>query len=210
LPYLRKNGVRVLQTLVVSHGDSDHSAGTATLLNAIPIEQLIVGGEMQRFAQGHKCRAGQAWRWPSGVKFQFLSPEQTSRLSTNNSSCVLRVQIGEYQILLSGDIDAKREKALVMYWRENLHSHVLLAAHHGSISSSSFPWLKTVQPEKVAFSHGYLNQFGHPHEQITRRFGAMGSELLSTARLGALEITIDSEKGMKVEPYRSRAHRYWM
>ena len=210
LPYLRKKGISALNTLIVSHGDRDHSAGTSTLINALPIEALIVGGEMQSFVDGRKCRAGQAWRWPSGVKFQFLSPEDATGLSSNNSSCVLQVHIGDYRVLLSGDIDAKREKALVMYWRENLRSHVLLAAHHGSISSSSYPWLKTVQAEKVAFSHGYLNQFGHPHARVAERFGAMGSELLSTARLGALEIAIDPEKGMKVEPYRLSARRYWM
>lgn len=210
LPYLREKGVRELKTLIVSHGDSDHSTGTSTLLDAMPIEQLIVGGEMQSFAEGRRCRAGQAWRWPSGVKFQFLSPEVTDGLSSNNSSCVLQVHIGEYRILLSGDIDAKREKALVMYWRGNLRSHILLAAHHGSINSSSYPWLKTVQADVVAFSHGYLNQFGHPHEQIVARFGAMGGEALSTARLGALEITIDPAKGMKVESYRKDLHRYWM
>lgn len=210
LPYLRKKGIGALNTLIVSHGDTDHSAGTSTLMNAMPIEQLIVGGEMQAFGDGRRCRAGQAWRWPSGIKFRFLSPEYDTGLSSNNSSCVLQVHIGDYRILLAGDIDKKREKALVMYWRDKLRSHVLLAAHHGSISSSSYPWLKTVQAEKVAFSHGYLNQFGHPHERVAERFGAMGSELLSTARLGALEIAIDPEKGIKVEPYRSRAHRYWM
>ena len=210
LPYLRKSGISAVNTLIVSHGDSDHSAGTSTLVNAMPVEQLIVGGEMQSFVDGRRCRAGQAWSWPSGIKFQFLSPEYGTGLSSNNSSCVLQVHIGDYRILLSGDIDEKREKALVMYWRDTLRSHVLLAAHHGSISSSSYPWLKVVQANKVVFSHGYLNQFGHPHEEIITRFGTMGGELFSTARQGALEITINPANGMKVESYRKHLHRYWM
>ncbi len=210
LPYLREQGVSTLHTLMISHPDNDHSAGGATLLKAMPVEQLIVGGEQPAYPGGGRCRAGQAWRWPSGVSFQVLSPESGEGLSNNNSSCVLQVHIGELRLLLPGDIDTTREKDLVRYWRETLRSDVLLAAHHGSLSSSSYPWLKAVQPTSVVFSHGYLNQFGHPHTQILARYGQLDSEHLSTAAQGALEIDISQAGEIVVAPYRASRGRYWM
>jgi competence protein ComEC len=195
---------------MISHPDNDHSAGSATLIKALPVEQVIVGGERPVHPGRRQCRAGQAWRWPSGVTFQVLSPESGEGLSSNNSSCVLQIHIGKLSLLLPGDIDSTREKDLVSYWREILRSDVLLAAHHGSLSSSSYPWLKTVQPGNVVFSHGYLNQFGHPHANILARYRQMASEHLSTAAQGALEIDISPAGEIVVASYRASGQRYWM
>lgn len=210
LPYLREQGVTALQTLMISHPDNDHSAGGATLIKALPVEQLIVGGESPIYPDSGGCRAGQAWRWSSGVSFQILSPEAGEGLSSNNSSCVLQIHIGGLSLLLPGDIDSKREKDLVSYWHETLRSDVLLAAHHGSLSSSSYTWLKTVQPGSVVFSHGYLNQFGHPHAKILARYRQMAVQPLSTAAQGALEIDISPAGEIVVASYRASRQRYWM
>jgi len=214
LPYLRAQGIRSLDTLVVSHADNDHSAGLQTLVRAMPIKQLITGGERPFHPDAHACRAGQAWQWPSGVRFQMLSPESSSGptavLSNNNSSCVLQVHINNIRLLLPGDIDAQRERELVAYWRDDLRSDWLLAGHHGSLTSSSYAWLKTVQPRQLVFSNGYLNQFGHPHKKILRRSQALGSETFSTADDGALEILITPNGLMSVNKYRTFYRRYWL
>ena len=210
LPYLREQGVNALHTLMISHPDNDHSAGAVTLINALPIEQLIVGGERLNYPDSHSCRAGEAWRWASGISFQVLSPEPGGELSSNNSSCVLQVHIGELSVLLPGDIDSRREKDLVSYWRDSLRSDVLLAAHHGSLSSSSYPWLKTIQPGIAVFSHGYLNQFGHPRSKIMARYTQIASQHLSSAAQGAVQIDISRAGEIVVASYRASRRRYWM
>ena len=210
LPYLRARGISALHTLVVSHADNDHSAGTATLMNAMPVQHLIVGGGLRGYPNERRCRAGEAWQWPSGIRFQVLSPEYPHALSSNNSSCVLQVHIGHLRFLLPGDIDARRERQLVAYWREELGSDWLLAGHHGSLSSSSYPWMKTVRPAQVVFSHGYLNHFGHPHWRVIKRNSEFGSLTFSTAAGGALEVEIDPVRGMATKVYRTIYRRYWM
>ena len=214
LPYLRAQGIRSLDTLVVSHTDNDHSAGMQTLVRAMPITQLITGGESPVRPGAQACRAGQAWQWAPGVRFQFLSPEPSSRgtteLSSNNSSCVLQVHVNGIRLLLAGDIDAQRERELVAYWRGDVRSDWLLAGHHGSLTSSSYAWLKTVQPRQLVFSHGYLNQFGHPHKTILQRSLELGSETFSTAGDGALEIHIGPKGALSVHKYRTLYRRYWL
>ncbi|MFV0278546.1 MAG: DNA internalization-related competence protein ComEC/Rec2, partial [Parahaliea sp.] len=153
LPLLRSRGIRRLDQLVLSHGDSDHSAGAADILSQLPVGQVLTGADPRVVAlvgtlpgvAGRVCRAGESWQWPGGeVRFRVLAPAHESGLSRNNASCVVQVQVGHWRLLLPGDIDSERERALVQRWRGELVSDWLLAAHHGSASSTGHAWLKQV------------------------------------------------------------------
>ncbi|MEH6589696.1 MAG: DNA internalization-related competence protein ComEC/Rec2 [Halioglobus sp.] len=207
LPYLRNHGVIELDTLIVSHGDNDHSAGADTLRSTLKVNRLLYG--QQDTPDEWRCRSGMAWRWPSGISFQVLSPAPGVNSSRNNSSCVLQVQIGEHLILLSGDIDHFQEKELVRYWRRALDVDWLLAPHHGSLSSNSLLWLKYVQPRAVVFSSGYANAFGHPHTEVMERYRSAGTRSFTTSTTGALEVYFSDSGEITSKPYRVIMSRYW-
>jgi len=210
LPFLRARGIKHIHTLIISHGDNDHSAGVDSLLQHMTVGQLIVGGRPTGIETAKRCRAGHAWRWPNGLRFQILSPAGAQELSSNDGSCVLQVHIGALRLLLPGDISAGREKELIRYWREGLHSELLQVAHHGSLSSSSLSWLKYVQPRFALFSSGYLNQFGHPHPLIRERYQHGGSRSYFTASDGALQLLIGPTGDIIATTYRGESHPYWM
>ncbi|MFT4518517.1 MAG: competence protein ComEC [Halioglobus sp.] len=210
LPFLRQQGIRTLDTFVISHPDQDHSAGAGAVLQEIIVGRLRYGRSLEAVAGGRQCSSGEAWRWPTGEHFQFLSPAVEQTRHSNNSSCVLQIQSGPYQLLLAGDIEKSREHDLVRYWRESLRSSWLLAAHHGSKTSSSWSFLKHVQPQMTVFSSGYANRFGHPHPLVVSRVEQSGSEHLSTASGGALIFTIDAFGVLTTSAFRNIHHRYWM
>ena len=211
LPYLRQQGVASLDSFVISHPDLDHSAGAEGLLAAMPVERFRYGGDWSGAGAGRPCIAGEAWRWPGGQVFQFLSPARESQISSNDASCVLQVQMGRFRLLLPGDIGTKREQDLVKYWGDQLSGDWLLAAHHGSRTSSSPALLKWVYPETIVVSSGYANRFGHPHPQVLQRLQQLGGTIFSTATHGALEFEL-SDGGDKVETtaFRQATRRYWM
>jgi len=210
LPYLQQQGIASLDTLVISHPDLDHSAGTATILKAMTVDRFRYGGEAPSIGEGRSCIAGESWRWPGGQVFQFLSPALETPYSTNDSSCVLQVQVGDYRLLLPGDIAETRERTLVQYWGEQLHSHWLLAAHHGSRTSSSWTFLKRVRPETAVLSNGYANRFGHPHPSVVQRLHQQDVQLFSTATDGALEFEVAPGQTLQVKAFRRFERRYWM
>ena len=211
LPYLRSRGIRTLEMLVVSHADEDHSAGMDAIRRALPVRQVRVGpGIAAQPPAQRPCRAGEAWRWPGGETFRFLSPAAETDLSSNDGSCVLQVTIGGYRLLLPGDIERQRELALVRYWGAELRSDWLLAAHHGSATSSTPALVKTVRAATVVFSSGYANRFGHPHESVASRFRRAGALLLSTAQTGALEFHFMPGQPPVVTAWRARQRRFWM
>lgn len=210
LPYLRRQGIRQLDTFVVSHRDADHSAGMASVLQAMRIGRLRYGDGLSVAAGGAPCVAGESWHWPGGIAFQLLSPAVENSLPSNDGSCVLQVQIGQYRLLLAGDIERDRERTLARYWTSGLRSDWLLAAHHGSLTSSTLTLLKRVQPALVVMSNGYANRFGHPHPRVLQRLQQLDAAVLSTADSGAIEFEFRPGKPLLIRRYRQEQHRFWM
>ncbi len=211
IPYLRHENVRALDTLVISHGDSDHSAGTDDLLSTFLVAQYFSGAVVDKpmLNSPRKCVAGKAWQWNASIHFQFLSPSNEKALSSNNGSCVLQITVGDTRILLTGDIDARREKTLVDYWRNQLLSGWMLVPHHGSNSSSSRLWLKFVQAETLVFSSGYSNAFGHPHRDVLERSKSGNTALYATPDDGAIEFIFSGQGITAITRYRKDFPRYW-
>ena len=211
LPYLRHEGVSELDTFIVSHPDNDHSAGARTVLAAMAVRRVFFGGEMQ-LPGGRPCVAGQAWEWPGGLRFRFLSPalERHTGLASNDASCVLQIATPDHRLLLAGDIEGARERELVRYWGTALAGDWLLLPHHGSNTSSTYALLKHVRPGIIANSSGYANRFGHPHGQVMERLGQSGAQFYDTASGGALQFELRPGAPVVVSRYRDSIRRFWM
>ena len=212
LPALRHLGVHQLDSVVVSHGDSDHAGGLEAIRAAFPAARIIgsVSGENYMAP----CVEGNRWQW-DGVHFMFLHPEKTlpdapTNLSSNNRSCVLRINFGNSSILLPGDIEAPIERQLAASIGGDLRSTVLLAPHHGSNTSSSYPFIKMVDPQLVIYSAGYGNGFGHPAPEVVQRYLTLGIKQSNTAHRGMISIVMSEPEGsLRLRDYRGEHRRYW-
>ena len=207
-PYLRTLGIGSLDTLVVSHADNDHRGGLDSLLRLLKVERLLMSAPAPLADGAQPCVRGQSWQW-DGVQFDMLYPLSGQRYQGNDSSCVLRIRVGETAVLLSGDIERGAEEALLELGGAGLASELLIAPHHGSQTSSSLPFLVAVQPHYVAVSAGYRSQFGHPAPQVTQRYEAQGISVWNTALSGALEFSLGRGGVYGPVQYRVDQPRYW-
>ena len=225
LPYLRAIGVHALDAVVISHRDRDHSSGVDDLLQEMPVARVLTSMEPLPVADHagsgfERCLAGQSWVW-DGVRFEMVHPEggdYASRGKTTNAmSCVLRVvTVGGTpvsSVLLSGDIDAASETALVARSAPGSHlasasplaSDVLVVPHHGGKASSSASFVHAVGARDAVFSVGYRNAFQHPHPDVLARFA--GTRLWRTDYDGAVLIHLGNEA--TITTARATAPRYW-
>lgn len=203
-PLLNKLGVNELDRLVISHSDDDHAGGLTYLQQHFPGTEII-GHEL---TNNRQCRAGDRWHW-DGVQFEFLHPDRKYG-SSNDGSCVLQVRAGSQGLLLPGDIGADIEWDLAANLGKRLNSTVLVAAHHGSATSSSYPFLKMVDPRFAVFSAGYRNAFSHPADLIQARYDEWGIETFNTANSGMLSFKLGSDQaGEKPIEYRQMQRKYW-
>lgn len=206
-PYLRWAGVLRLDTLVLSHGDSDHAGGARWLAGRYPVTRLLAGDPDT--AGAAPCRAGRQWRW-DGVRFEILHPPPGMPYRGNASSCVLKVEGQGGGALLTGDITKVVERRLLAVHGDRLDADIVLAPHHGSDTSSSAPFIAAVDPEWVVFSAGWNNQFGLPRPEVVDRYRAATDGLLVTADSGMVRFEVMPEEGVG-EPLRWRVDRgrFW-
>jgi competence protein ComEC len=210
VPFLEANGIRKIDTLIVSHADSDHSGGAKSILQMIPTEKLLTTApELFSEFKPEECANSQKWQW-DGINFQFLNPmKESTYLSKNNRSCVLLVRTGNNTILLPADIEAPAEELLVQNYPQLLHSTILIAPHHGSKTSSSDEFVNATHPQYVIFPTGYLNRFHFPSPNVVEKYNAIHSAELNTAYSGAITFKLDQNGVADVSEYRKKLHRYW-
>ena len=205
-PYLLREGISRLDTMMISHSDLDHRGG------APAVRRLLKPREERGAMAGTPCAAGQNWDW-DGVHFTVLNGPADAvndRSPDNNGGCVLRVETGDHAVLLPADIERDAEARLLARAPELLRADVLLAPHHGSHSSSTEDFVAAVNPDLVIFPAGFRNQFRHPREDVVQRYQALGSELHMTGQEGALSLAVDPVTGVSaVRGWRSEAGRYW-
>lgn len=217
-PYLQSRGVDHIDRLVISHSDNDHAGGWARLLQQVPVSALSYGEVLPALDdRASACSAGQRWNW-DGVWFEFLHPQNSpghsqnadaKTVSGNNRSCVLMISSAGHRFLLPGDIEQSVELLLLEQRPGQVAADVLVAPHHGSATSSSWAFIKTVAPGHVVFASGYRNQFGHPKPAIVQRYRQIGTTIHKTSVNGA--ITFNSRKGelLTATHYRQKNPRYW-
>jgi competence protein ComEC len=121
---------------------------------------------------------------------------------------VLRVTDGKHAVLFTGDIEAAQETALVAQYGAALASQVLLAPHHGSKTSSTESFLKTVNPQHVVMQNGYRNRFGHPHPSVSQRYLDLGLNQWRSDLDGAVIMDV-AMQSITLHAWRGQAQRYW-
>ncbi len=215
LPYLRAAGVARIDTLIVSHADSDHSGGAASVLYGLPVGDVLSSVPMQDALRlmrrdTRDCAAGQRWL-ADGVEFLMLHPPPGARergaRSSNALSCVLRVSSAHGTVLITGDLLIDGESALVEAG-VLLAADLLVSPHHGSRTSSGEAFVAAVGAQVVVHAVGYRNRFNHPHPLVQARYAARGAMQLRSDRHGAVTHEFRAS-GVERSLAREVDARYW-
>jgi competence protein ComEC len=206
VPFLRHEGVRRVDTLIISHGDNDHIGGSASLLAALPVTRVL-SSVPERLSNAEACQNGQTWEWDD-VRFTILHPQALTQLVGNNRCCVLRIESRFGKVLLPGDIAAKAEQELLVRAAAQLRADILVAPHHGSKTSSTEAFLDAVRPQVALLPIGYRNRYHHPHPLVEARYRERGILLADSASAGAITLRLGKED-LQLQRYRETQHRYW-
>jgi competence protein ComEC len=219
-PFLRASGLRRADGLIVSHQDLDHSGGALSLMQTTPITWFAsslpadhpIVARAQASVTPITCRAGQQWTW-NDVRFTILHPTddeyEDAYAKTNDRSCVVRIDSRFGSALLTGDIEARTEAALVRTRASLLRADVLVVPHHGSRTSSTTAFVRTVAPTIAVVGCGYRNRFGHPRADIVARYTNIGTRVVRTDLEGAITLTFAGETLVPASARAERA-RYWL
>ena len=216
VPYLRAAGVQHLDGIIITHQDTDHSGGAASLLDAVPTDWVASSLPPEHFLRAgdlrHRpCFAGQRWN-RDGVAFEMLYPDFDSYGSparkTNDMSCVMKITTPSGSVLLTSDIEALSEWRLLHGDRDKLRAEVMTMPHHGSRTSSTPAFIDAVGAPLVVIPVGYRSRFGHPKAEVMERYRQRGIRILRTDLEGAVTLSFADGKVSAVTE-RPRHLRYW-
>ena len=126
----------------------------------------------------------------------------------NNTSCVLEITGAGGRALLLGDIERDGERSLVEAGLLGPTS-VVVAAHHGSRTSSTAALVDTARARYVVFAAGYRNRWGFPRPDVVARWRDSGAETLDTASSGAIDLLVGSSGVAPPVAWRRQYVRYW-
>ncbi len=214
VPFLRGEGIERLDGLMVSHHDIDHSGGMMSVLSLMPVSWLDSSFPkaltVPSSTKNLSCFRGQRWVWDE-VIFEVLYPglqNDDPHLKDNHRSCVLKVGSRSGSVLLTGDIEAPDEQALLNTQVGALKSDVMVVPHHGSKTSSTPEFISAVAPSISIFTNGYLNRFGHPKALIFERYKATKALLYRSDYHGAVQMQF-AHRRIEVTSARKQLRRYW-
>lgn len=207
VPALHAVGIGHLDQIIISHGDSDHAGGLASVQKAYPAA-TVIASEGSLKTKSSPCLREEKWQW-DGVNFEFLHPPAFYPYLANESSCVLRIEAGGRVALLTGDIGKQIEYRLVKEQAVKIDADLLLVPHHGSETSSSPEFLDAVSPSVALIASGADNRFGHPRASVLERYQQRRIELATSPRHGWMRTRMN-KYGLDWRAIRRQdAARYW-
>lgn len=178
--YLKSTGIDYLDYIVATHAHSDHIGGLSGALNYAKVGTAlcpVTSYDSKTFdsfvkyldKQGVSITvpsAGESFMLGS-ARVQILGPQKDYD-DPNDTSIVMKVVYGETSFLFTGDAERTAE-ADILDAGYDLSTTVLKVGHHGSDTSTSYPFLREIMPEYAVIQVGEGNSYGHPTEDTLSR-----------------------------------------
>ncbi len=194
-------GCRELDVLILTHYDYDHVSGVSGLLHRVGarlvllpdalddsgLRESVCAAAQRSGAQVRMVREPEAYSL--GAATLQIYPPLGAEGSDNEQGLSLLCSVGDFDLLDTGDMDARTEQTLLArYPLPDLE--VLIVGHHGSKNSTSPELLDALCPETAIISVGD-NSYGHPTQQVLNRLADRKIRVYRTDRDGTVRLRVD-------------------
>lgn len=216
--HLRSCGVHSIDIFIITHPHSDHLGSASKLLKKFPVGEVIIPkipeeffpttGLFEEFIKAVSKKgcdiffatADMSFDLGEGAVLSILGNTEYFGDNFNNYSVVSKLTFGETIFLFSGDAEKEVEQTLISK-DIDLSADVYKAGHHGSTTSNSSAFLREINPRYAVIFCGKNNDYGHPHEEVLKRFKKLEAKVYRTDYDGdivfgsdGINLTVKTEK----------------
>lgn len=208
--YLQEQGVDEIDVMVATHAHKDHIGGLTEILQEtdIPVHQILYNGRSSdtetwtNFDEAVRDRGltlstahyPMTYTWGTSTAYvlnpapNLVEANQVDDVQNAKSVAIL-LDHAEVEFLLTGDIGASGELALISR-ANSISAEILKVSHHGSEDSSNAAFLAAVSPTEAIISVGD-NPSGYPHEETLDRLQSVGARIWRTDQSGTIVVLSD-------------------
>ncbi|MFO7889314.1 MAG: DNA internalization-related competence protein ComEC/Rec2 [bacterium] len=208
--YLNKKGIKRINYIILSHPHSDHVGGLVYIVQNFTVDRIYYSNcpystsiysafleiAKQKNYKLYEITSPDSLILPA-CKIYFLSPSENIKSETkkfnfnvNNQSLIAYVLYGQTKMLFMGDAEKEIEQKLLQTYG-SLQCDALKIGHHGSSTSSTFPFIKQVDPEIGILSVGENNRFHLPSKLVLQYFHLLDIQIHRTDKQGAAVLVSD-------------------
>jgi len=202
--YLKDQDVETIDLMIATHPDMDHIGGLIEVMKHFKVSQIMDTGKIHitkvfinYISQIRKqeipvkvAERNEQIKLDPLVDIDILNAYGKAK-SNNQASIVLNVSYGEMDFLLMSDVGKKQEKELLK--NGNIEAEILKVAHHGSKTSSTYNFLKEVNPQTAILTYSKENDYGHPVDHVIENLNKVDATIFSTAAFGDLVISTNGQ-----------------
>ena len=175
--YLKQNNVTKLDYVVGTHPHDDHMGGMYDVITNFEVGEVIIpkvtknnittnwylklmnelktGGYKVTYPNvGDEFTLGKA-------TMKVIAPFEEPESNLNNYSIVLKVSLGEMDVIMTGDMEKDVEKQILAK-NTDIDAEILKLGHHGSDTSSCVEFIDAVSPQYALCSSKVGNKYEHP------------------------------------------------
>ncbi|MCM1124453.1 MAG: MBL fold metallo-hydrolase [Eubacterium sp.] len=203
--YLKKQNIKQLDYLLLTHPDADHIGGAPVIITKFDIDKVFVSNyEKDTKAYQKLIQA------LDNKRLKYLTPSVGSQYSLgtaaitilapnatydnpNDASIACIIQNGNNKFLFTGDAGEEAEKDIAGSGHD-ISADVYHVGHHGSRYSTSKKFFDAVNPDYAVISCGEDNSYGHPHAETLNTLRMNGVKVYRTDEEGTVIATADGKK----------------
>lgn len=216
--YLKREGVKKLDLVIVSHAHRDHIGEMKSVINEFEIDKFMMARVPESLTPTNRTYKNMLLALKAkGIKLtqpnvgeelnfgklslKILSPSyRFNSDNINEYSIVVQAAYGNKKFLFMGDAGKPIEHELINSGY-NLKSDVLKVGHHGSKSASSEEFIRAVSPKYAVISVGE-DRSNLPKTEVLKRLNKYCANVLRTDNSGTIvlrsdgnSISVNMEKG---------------
>ena len=210
VPYILDRGYTKIDTIIISHFDSDHVKGILSVMQELKVGEVLIakqGEESENYNEFRKIvkdknirvrivKKGDLINIEKNLKFRILWPSQTliEENILNNNSIVTRLEYKKFSMIFTGDIEKIAEEEIIKEYQNKtylLKANILKVGHHGSKTSSIKEFVNIINPKIAIIGVGKDNKFGHPSDEVIKRLKEKNISIFRTDKNGEISIYIN-------------------
>lgn len=206
--YLSNAKVSEIELLVITHFHTDHTNELLDVIDDFKIKTIVIPDLSQQnmpTSSFFKTFLDKVEKYGITLKPAVKGDVYTigngtltivddtyNDIEINNTSVATLFTQGDFSWLNTGDGEEEYEQRLLKILDHKVT--LFSAAHHGSSTSNTEQFIKTIGPQYIAISAGRDNEYGHPHNEVTKFFEKLNIPYSITFRDGTLIYSITDKK----------------